>query len=410
MSDTSAPSAPPPSAPAPVQTEVPINPNPPSSPNPVGPQAPQAPTGDVEGSKHRPLSRRETIQAAFDKATRQQDAKDGKPVPAARAEPAKAKPADAKPGHNKPPEATDAEKPKLNLKKRPEDQDTKTLDSPQPRDKGRFAPRQQADPAAAPDAAQTAAQTAAKDAQKPAPQLPDNAPYREPPPRMAEHAKREWASAPESVRGEVHRMHQEFGQAYSAYKGAYDAFMPVARFHKMATDHGTTLEQALTNYTSMEQKLRSDLVGGLDVIINNLGIKGQNGEKIGLRDVAYHVLSQSPEAIKQTQMGNQQTAAGQQIGALHQEINGLKHALHQMHTAQQFSYTRSQVDQFAASHPRFDELGTLSSASFSSASIWRPRTEGPSCSSRPPTPLRPALPLRLRPAPQPTDRSQDHPA
>jgi hypothetical protein len=30
-----------------------------------------------------------------------------------------------------------------------------------------------------------------------------------------------------------------------------------------------------------------------------------------------------------------------------------------MHTAQQFSYTRSQVDQFADQHPRFDELGPL---------------------------------------------------
>jgi hypothetical protein len=28
-----------------------------------------------------------------------------------------------------------------------------------------------------------------------------------------------------------------------------------------------------------------------------------------------------------------------------------------MHTQQQFVYTRSQVDQFADSHPRFDELG-----------------------------------------------------
>ena len=58
-------------------------------------------------------------------------------------------------------------------------------------------------------------------------------------------------------------------------------------------------------------------------------------------------------------MGNTQQAAGQQIGALHQEIEGLKSALHQMHTRQQFVYTRSQVDQFADSHPRFDELGTL---------------------------------------------------
>jgi hypothetical protein len=57
-------------------------------------------------------------------------------------------------------------------------------------------------------------------------------------------------------------------------------------------------------------------------------------------------------------MGNQQTATGHQIGALHQEIVGLKNAMNQMHNAQQFTYTRSQVDQFADSHSRFDELGT----------------------------------------------------
>jgi TolA-binding protein len=57
-------------------------------------------------------------------------------------------------------------------------------------------------------------------------------------------------------------------------------------------------------------------------------------------------------------MGNAQQAQTSQIGALHQEVRGLKDQLAQMHTAQQFTYTRSQVDQFADSHPRFDELGT----------------------------------------------------
>jgi hypothetical protein len=126
----------------------------------------------------------------------------------------------------------------------------------------------------------------------------------------------------------------------------------------MAQQHGTTLERALTNYTGMEQKLRSDLIGGLDQIINNLGLKGENGQRINLRDVAYHVLSQSPEQLKQVAQGNQQQAAAHQIGALHQEVAGLKSYLQQMHNQQQFSYTRSQVDQFANDHPRFDELGT----------------------------------------------------
>jgi hypothetical protein len=176
---------------------------------------------------------------------------------------------------------------------------------------------------------------------------------------MAEHAKREWAAAPESVRGEVHRMHNEFSQAYNQLKPAADAFQPIARYHQMAQEHGTTLDRALYNYTSMEAKLRSDVVGGLDVIVNNLGLKSPDGQPINFRDIAYHVLSQSPDQLKQLQMGNQQMAASHQLVAANQRIERLENTLEQMHTAQQFAYTRSQVNQFADSHPRFDELGTL---------------------------------------------------
>jgi hypothetical protein len=128
----------------------------------------------------------------------------------------------------------------------------------------------------------------------------------------------------------------------------------------MAKQYGTTLEQALTNYTGIEQKLRADPVAGLDQIVYNLGLTDpETGRRITLRDVAYHVLSQSPEQLKQMQQGNQQNAAQHQIGALHREVTGLKQHLSQMHTAQQFHYTRSQVDHFADQHPRFDELGPI---------------------------------------------------
>ena len=122
-------------------------------------------------------------------------------------------------------------------------------------------------------------------------------------------------------------MHEEFGKAYQQYRGAHDAFQPVARFHQMAQEHGTTLEKALTNYVGIEQKLRTDPIAALDTIVNNLGLTDpQTGKRIGLRDIAYTVLSQSPEQLKQLQMGNQQTAATHQIGSLHQEINRLEAA------------------------------------------------------------------------------------
>jgi hypothetical protein len=157
----------------------------------------------------------------------------------------------------------------------------------------------------------------------------------------------------------MHRQQQEFGQAYQQYRAADEIARPIARFHQMAQAHGTTLEKALTNYVGMEQKLRADPVGGLDLIVHNLGLTTPDGHRLTLRDIAYHVLSQSPDQLRAIQQGNTQQAASQQIGALHQQVAGLQNALHQMHNQQRFTYTRSAVDQYAASHPRFDELGDL---------------------------------------------------
>jgi hypothetical protein len=313
-------------APPAASSEVVINENPVASPNPVGSQAPDKPVDHAD-------ARRESIKAAFDRANN--------PQPKAERPKPKVEPAEAKAGHNNPPEETE----KLNLKKRPDDQPR----GDQPRDRGRFAPRQQ-------DVNQQAAQDAGT--RPAAKQLPEGTPFRDPPPRMAEHAKIEWHAAPESVRGEFHRLVKEADGIYRQYRGDHEAMQPIRHFHQMAQQHGTTLERALTNYVNMETKLRADPIGGLDVIVNNLNLRDpSDGSKIDLRRIAYHILSQSPEQLKMLQQGNAQTAASHQIGALHQEIAGLKNHLHQMHTQQQFVYTRNQVDQFADSHPRFDELG-----------------------------------------------------
>jgi hypothetical protein len=338
-------------APAAPVNEVVIDPAPVNVPQPVGSQAPDKPVTEVDGSKHRPESRREAIQRAFERANNP-PAKDAKPAP----RPA-AKPADAKPGHNNPPpeKQPDKDEPEgLDLKRRPSDQ---------PRgERGQFAPRESQEQQSAANNSQArsaAGQQPGADQQRQVKRLPPTVPFHEPPSRMAERAKVDWADTPESVRGDVHRMQHEFGEAYKQYRGDHDTMNSIRQFQEMATSHGTTLNRALSNYVSMEQKLRSDVVGGLDVIVNNLNLRTPDGRKLNLRDIAYHVLNQSPEQHKLLQQQNAQAANSHQIGALHQEIAGLKNALNQMHTQQQYTYTRSAVDQFADAHPRFDELGEL---------------------------------------------------
>jgi hypothetical protein len=351
MSDVAiAPAAPtnaPANQPAPAANEVPINQNPVAGSNPVGSQAPQAPTGDFYGSRHRPPSRSEAIKAAFDRAN------SPPPKGSKVAEKPAPKPAEAKAGHNNPPEET----PKLDLRKRPDDQPQS-----QPRERGdggRFAPKSSGHDGHAQNAQNAQMGTPNAQQGQPARKLPPGTPYADAPARFSEAGKRDWAATPDNIRADVHRMQTDFVKAYNFYKDAHENFKPVKHFHEMAKQHGTTLERALTNYVGMEQKLRADPIAGLDQIVNNLGLKTPDGQRIGLRDIAYHVLSQSPEQLRQLQMGNQQQAASHQIGALHQEIAGLKNTLQQMHNQQQFTYTRSAVDQFADSHPRFDEIGDL---------------------------------------------------
>jgi hypothetical protein len=349
MSDvTVAPSG---GAPSAAPSEVAVDTNQAHSPNPVGSQAPDKPIDDAANRRE---TIRQNIQAAADRASRQQE--DGARRDAQRRQDgAREAPraADARPGHNNPPEQTPRERP------------------PQPREQGRFASANA--PANTPANARntppanlqgnsrvnSAGSNAPANTPRDYERLPEHAPYRVPIRRMSDESKAVWAQTPEPVRADIHRMSTDFAKHYQSVKNDLDAYKPLRQYHELAESQGTTLERALQNYVSMEAKLREDVVGGLDVIVRNLNLRGPEGEPLGLRDVAYHILNMSPDQHRLTQQQNQQVAAQHQIGALHQEIAGLKNYLQQVHTQQRYAQTRSGVDAFAQSHPRFDELGDL---------------------------------------------------
>ena len=124
------------------------------------------------------------------------------------------KPEAARPrsAHNQPPEPIDREKPTIDLKKRPDDQPKhKATQADQPRaEHGHFAPREQQVRKRLPGKMRQLRQPHAR--------LPDDTPYREPPPRLHERAKADWHATPESVRGDIHRAQSEFQQAYQKHK------------------------------------------------------------------------------------------------------------------------------------------------------------------------------------------------
>ena len=176
---------------------------------------------------------------------------------------------------------------------------------------------------------------------------------------MTPHAKAEWAATPRNVRSDVHRMHKEFSEAFLRYQDDHKTMNTIRHYAQMAREHGTTLQRALDNYTTMEKKLRSDPFGGFDVITHNLNLRSPDGQKLTFRDLAWAYLNQTPEQHKLTQNENAQTAQSHQIGQLHQVVNTLAQGIQEMQYERKFTHTRSAVDRYADTHPRFDELGDL---------------------------------------------------
>ena len=195
MSDVAiAPAAPtnaPANQPAPAANEVPINQNPVAGSNPVGSQAPQAAYGRLRRlRRHRPFPEpaEKAIKAAFDRAN-------SPPPKGSRvAEKPAPKPARGSRllGHNNPPEET----PKLDLRKRPEDQP-----GSQPRERGeggRFMPRQSEGQSGSGTMPQQQPGQAGQPSQQgqPARKLPPGASYTEPPARFSEAGKRDLVPTP----------------------------------------------------------------------------------------------------------------------------------------------------------------------------------------------------------------------
>lgn len=135
-------------------------------------------------------------------------------------------------------------------------------------------------------------------------------PHDDPPSRFNEHAKAEWASLPEQTRAEVHRALRENEAGIQKYKERAESFAEVEDFHGMAKQHGTSLRQALTQYTTLEMSLTGNdpwrKLAGLQEVCRHMGT-----DMYGL---AQAIVALRPEDRQQLQgiMQQQQLQQAQQ--------------------------------------------------------------------------------------------------
>lgn len=289
------------------ETAVPVTPADSAKPKPLDTSPPEQP---------KVPSTTEALEKAFSKQQEKADVKPApKPAEKQAAEP-KTAPKDKKPPLDDVKEAVDN-----HVKERAAD--------------GKFAPKAAPEPDK-PDAAPAKA-APAQDTPKPeAPKSSAPAPWRSP------EAKADWEKTPESVRAEVTRREREAEDGIRQYR---EKMEPLKPYMEMAEKGGTTVHEALAKYTEMERILREDPLRGFQTLAQNLNID--------MRKLAEHVLRQSPEQQQHFQQASQLKTENEQLQAR------LKETEERQKQAEQEAKMRdnlSQVERFAADHPRFDEL------------------------------------------------------
>jgi len=168
--------------------------------------------------------------------------------------------------------------------------------------------------------------------------------FSEAPKRFSDDGKAAWQAAPEPVRAEIHRAVKELETGLSQYREVVEPLKP---YLDLAKQNNTTINKALDQYIGLERALKSQDVAtkltGIEEVFRHAGISP--------RDYAAHILGQTPDQV-QSQQDSTINELRQHISRLEQQLGGVTQTMEQ----QRKSATLTEINKFAADHPRFEEL------------------------------------------------------
>lgn len=168
----------------------------------------------------------------------------------------------------------------------------------------------------------------------------------EPPAKFMPRAKELWSNVPHPVKAEITRLAAEHETEVKQYRESHENWQRLGEFDRMARERGTTVHDALKNYTAVDGLLRSNPVEGIRQVLQIAGVTPLQ--------YAQHVMK-NPQ-MHQGQPGAMQPQA-QQRGPdpVMQQVTALQQQITQM---QQEQVAQQVMEPFRAEHPRFDELAT----------------------------------------------------
>lgn len=236
-------------------------------------------------------------------------------------------------------------------------------DAPKPEkaraDDGKFAKADKATEPTEPKAAQGEAEKPATGKDGSERRQSEGRLHQEPPSRFLPEARAKWANVPNEVKAEFHRVAQEMEQENGRYRSAHERYEPIREFDEIAKSNGRELKDSLAKVVQVENVLARDIVGGLDMILREIGPRKQDGSPTTLHDVLSHVARNGYQPSQQAYQQPHQSGPNPEIQALRQELNSMR--------AEQTVVPV--IQEFQRSHPDFDALSPQIEAVLSSGVI-----------------------------------------
>lgn len=160
----------------------------------------------------------------------------------------------------------------------------------------------------------------------------------EAPARFNDQGKAEWASAPESVQAEVHRTIKNLEDGYAKHKESADRYEKFRSYDDTAKTNGRDLSESLAKVVEVERVMKQNVFAGVNFMLREIGPRGPDGNPITIDDLVSHVAGQSND---------------QRLAQAHARIQELEAIIEGKDREAKIP---SIVEEFAKSHPRFDEL------------------------------------------------------
>ncbi|MGU3399153.1 hypothetical protein ACLBWS_05330 [Brucellaceae bacterium D45D] len=177
----------------------------------------------------------------------------------------------------------------------------------------------------------------------------------EAPQRFHDVAKQEWGNTPESVRAEVHRSISELESGLNKYRQSHDKYEAIREYDDMATQYGTTVKDALANYTGIERLLHQDPFAALEQIVANVAAHkrwtNQDGSPVTFRDLAAQYVNMPADRV-----ASRQDSVIRQMSEQIAMLTDRSAAFEQSMQQNRLRETQSIIQDFAKDHPRVEEL------------------------------------------------------